>query len=130
MTEEILEIIIHCGEGSFVQGKHTGICMVPFTGEAAGPWFSGNVIGTGTDTQQVRDGKITRLSARYMLEGRDHTGQSCRIFIENNGPDLEHCKPTMITDSRALASWEDADLSAQVECRQDGVIVHIFRNSF
>lgn len=124
--EEILEITVHCMEGPCVQGKHMGIAMVPFTGEASGPYFHGRIIGTGTDTQRVREGRIALLSARYMLEGRDHTGRDCRIFIENNGSSLEHCVPVIVTDSDALSAWEDAELFSRVETWGDGVKVHIF----
>lgn len=126
MMKELMEIIIHCQSGVYVQGKHKGICMIPFTGETSGPWFQGKVIGIGTDTQQVMDGKITQLSARYMLEGVDYAGQKCRVFVENTGTDLENCHPNIVTDSVALAAWEEKTLAAWVEGWEDGVKVHIY----
>ena len=124
--EEILEITVHCAEGPCVQGKHMRVTMIPFTGEASGPYFHGRVIGTGTDTQKTCTDNTFLLSARYMLEGQDHTGRDCRIFIENNGASLDHCVPTIVTDSDALAHWEEADLFSRVEGWGDGVKVHIF----
>ena len=126
MMKELMEIIIHCQPGVYVQGKHKGICMIPFTGETSGPWFQGKVIGTGSDTQQVKNGKITQLSASYMLEGVDYAGQKCRVFVENIGTDLENCHPTIVTDSGALSAWEDMSLTERVEGWEDGVKVHIF----
>ena len=121
-----MEITVHCAEGPCVQGKHMYIAMIPFTGEASGPYFQGRVIGTGTDTQRIHKDNTILLSARYMLEGRDHTGRDCRIFIENNGTSPDRCIPTVVTDSDALAHWEDAKLSSRVENWGDGVKVHIF----
>lgn len=125
--EELLTITVHCAEGPFVQGKHMAVAMVPFTGEASGPYFQGRITGTGTDTQRIgKDGSF-RLSARYMLEGRDHTGKDCHIFIENNGSSMDHCTPSIVTDSDALSSWEEETLFSRVEGWEDGVKVHIYR---
>ena len=126
VPEEILEITVHCAEGHCVQGKHMRVTMIPFTGEASGPYFHGNVIGTGTDTQKTCTDNTFLLSARYMLEGRDHTGRDCRIFIENNGTSPDRCIPTVVTDSDALAHWEDTKLSSRVENWGDSVKVHIY----
>ena len=124
--EEILEITVHCAEGPCVQGRHMRVAMIPFTGEASGPYFHGKIIGTGTDTQKTHSDNAFLLSARYMLEGKDHTGRDCRIFIENNGTAPDRCIPTVVTDSDALAHWEDAELFSRVEGWGDGVKVHIF----
>lgn len=127
--EEILTITVHCSEGPCVQGKHMAVSMIPFTGEASGPYFQGRITGTGTDTQRIgKDGSL-RLSARYMLEGRDHTGKDCRIFIENNGSSMDHCIPSIVTDSDALSSWEEETLFSRVESWEDGVKVHIYRGA-
>ena len=127
MIEEILTITVHCLPARVVTGRKHTICMIPFTGEAAGPYFTGEVLGQGVDTQRYpAGGGPGTLSARYMLEGRDYTGAACRIFIENNGSDLEHCTPTIITDSQALSHWENAPLSARVVPREEVVEVHIY----
>ena len=61
-----------------------------------------------------------------MLEGVDYAGQECRVFVENTGTDLENCHPNIVTDSVALAAWEEKTLAAWVEGWEDGVKVHIF----
>lgn len=127
--EELLTITVHCSEGPCVHGKHMAVAMIPFTGEASGPYFQGRITGTGTDTQKIgKDGSL-RLSARYMLEGRDHTGKDCHIFIENNGSSMDHCIPAVVTDSDALSSWEEETLFSRVESLGDGVKVHIYRGA-
>ncbi len=105
-----------------------GVNMIPFTGSADGYYFKGDIVGTGCDTQKYapNDGGVM-FSARYMLKGKDYTGQSCSIFIENNGPALDLCVPTVITDSKALADWQDYDLRAIVVPVDGGVSVNVYR---
>ena len=128
MREEMLmEIRVRCSEPVSVKGSGKQIVMIPFTGEASGPYFTGQVIGTGVDTQTIgKDGKAS-LSARYMLEGTDSAGNACRIFIENQGTWETGFTPTVVTDSPLLAGWETAALSADVEGIPEGVMIRIRR---
>ena len=105
-----------------------GVNMIPFTGSADGYYFKGDIVGTGCDTQKYapNDGGVM-FSARYMLKGTDYTGQSCSIFIENNGPALDLCVPTVITDSKALADWQNYSLRAIVVPVDGGVSVNVYR---
>lgn len=103
-----------------------GVVMIPFTGSAEGDYFTGEIIGTGVDTQMIEKDRLVSLSARYMLAGRDHTGEECRVFIENNGSSLDHCIPTIVTDSKALAAWQQASLVSKVSPTENGVVVEIF----
>jgi len=87
------------------------VVMISFSGDASGKYFHGVVLDGGIDTQVVGNyGDRHTLSARYMLEGKDHTGEACRIYIENNGDVHKHRKdssfrtfPNMITNSKALS---------------------------
>ena len=100
--------------------------MLPFTGSAEGDCFTGEIIGTGVDTQKIEKDQLVSLSARYMLEGKDYTGKECKIFIENNGSSLDNCIPTLVTDSEALAAWQQADLVSRVMPAEKGVTVQIW----
>lgn len=122
----ILTINVKCLESFSVSGSKTNICMIPFTGTAESEYFSGKIIGTGTDTQKTPNGGRMSLSARYMLEGTDHAGNKCRIFIENQGDFETGFRPMIVTDSPALAHWETTPLYAAVESVEDGVTVKIF----
>ncbi|MBQ6959489.1 MAG: DUF3237 family protein [Clostridia bacterium] len=125
--ELLLEIHVQLLESLRVNGGARDILMIPFTGTAGGPWFTGRVIGPGVDTQKIsKDGKAA-LSARYMLEGTDKSGQACRIFIENQGSFDTGFKPQIVTDSALLSVWETADLYATVEGAPGGVLVRVFR---
>ena len=69
--EMLMEIRVTCQEPVTVEGANRKIVMIPFTGEASGPYFTGSVIGTGVDTQKIEKDDSIMLSARYMLEGTD-----------------------------------------------------------
>lgn len=110
-----------------VRGKDVDKCMLPFTGTAEGPYFNGEVLGEGVDTQTIyRDGRVL-FSARYMLEGTDMAGNKCRIFIENNGESLEKLTPTIVTDSEALQFLAESELTSVVTPNEVGVEVKIYK---
>lgn len=124
---KILEIAVEITDSLSVEGRQRSINMLSFTGEAAGDHFNGRIIGTGVDTQKISLDGTMFLSARYMLQGKDYTGEDCRIFIENNGSDLSCCKPSIVTDSKALADLETAALRAEVVPTEKGVTVFIYK---
>jgi len=125
--ELLLTINVRCLEPAEVHGHTRSVVMIPFTGTAEGGYFTGEVIGTGTDTQKISPGGECLLSARYMLEGTDSAGKRCRIFVENETrPDGTLC-PTVVTDSAALADWEISELRSEISPRDNGVVVSIFR---
>lgn len=109
-----------------VKGKLHDVCMLSFTGKVSGRYFNGKVIGTGVDTQYSSKEGHMLLSARYMLEGKDIDGKECRCFIENNGSFDTGFVPKIVTDSRALAEFEDAELKAEIITEENGVVVSIF----
>ncbi|ADL53365.1 DUF3237 family protein [Clostridium cellulovorans] len=104
------------------------IVMIPFTGFSQGKYFNGEIIGTGVDTQKIYNNGNSHYSARYMLAGTDYTNTQCKIFIENNGTSLDSCIPTIVTDSIALSSWQNAALFSTIEPSKDGIIVKIYKN--
>lgn len=124
--ELILTVNVRLLDSVCVRSRSCEVNMISFGGTASGAYFNGKIIGTGVDTQKITSGEAL-LSARYMLEGCDCTGAPCRIFIENNGTDLLHCTPQIVTDSKALSHWENAELSASVEPCDGGVTVRIYK---
>ena len=128
VQEQLLEIHVRCFEAISVKGRNRSIVMIPFDGNAEGLLFSGRVNGQGVDTQTIEERSVT-LSARYMLEGKDAEGNSCRIFIENQGNMETGLHPRIVTDSPLLRGWEGAELSSTVEGAPGGVTVRIFRTA-
>lgn len=104
-----------------------GINMIPFTGTADGYYFKGATVGPCCDTQKYAADGSVMFSARYLLKGTDCDGKACSIFIENNGPALDKCTPTVVSDSPVLAKWSDYDLRAIVVPVDGGVSVNVYR---
>ncbi|WP_167958242.1 hypothetical protein [Anaerosporobacter faecicola] len=125
--ELLLTIDVIIEKSLHVIGHTKDICMIPFTAKANGPYFQGNTIGACVDTQKIEKTGECLLSARYMLEGIDHEGNPCHLFIENNARDLAHCCPTIVTDSACLAEWETTSLTGIGEPTKDGVIIRIYK---
>ncbi|MBR6953812.1 MAG: DUF3237 family protein [Clostridia bacterium] len=130
MKEElILTIHVLCTGAEAVKGRREDVVMVPFTGRAQGPDFTGETVGPGVDTQRIAKDGTVRLSARYMLAGRDSAGNSCRLFVENQSGEDGVLRPRIVTDSPVLAAWEDARLRSAVEGAPGGVTVRIWRET-
>lgn len=123
---KLFDIYVDITDTISVKGKLHDVCMLLFTGEAKGRYFNGKVIGTGVDTQKISKNGNMILSARYMLEGKDIDGKDCRCFIENNGCFNSGFIPEFVTDSPSLSEFEETELKAEIETKENGVIVSIF----
>lgn len=113
---------------------YDSVVMISFTGTVTGKYFEGIVLEGGVDTQIIgRFGDRHSLSARYMLEGKDYTGQPCKIYIENNG-DLSQkqntgffrTSPKIITDSTALSFLNGSVLVGEGHFTESGIDIRIF----
>lgn len=125
--EYLMTVDVKTQNAAGVSSSAGGINMIPFTGSTDGYYFKGDIVGTGCDTQKYAPDGSVMFSARYLLKGTDCDGKSCSIFIENNGPALELCTPTVITDSAALSEWQDWELRAIVVPVGGGVEVNVYR---
>jgi hypothetical protein len=130
--EEILTINVDITDFLSVKGECAEATMILFGGSCDCENFKGRILPSGVDTQKQFYPERRTLSARYMLEGVDKEGQSCKIFIENNGVSEENdivlsTTPRIITDSKALAWMEKASLTGTIEPKEKGVIIHIFK---
>jgi hypothetical protein len=118
---------------SKLMGPAGEVLMIPFSGTVNGELFNGRVLPGGVDTQTVDQNGVRHLSARYMLEGVDNTGEPCRIYIDNHGwfqGDIVmpfKTIPTFLTDSKALADYLHSNkFRAEGHARQGGVIIKVF----
>lgn len=111
------------------------VLMIMFNGSVDGKYFKGHVLPGGIDTQIIgKFGDRHTLSARYMLEGKDYTGESCKMFIENNGnlnrkyeDILFRTYPKIITDSKALEFLNNDILVGEGIGTESGVDIKIYR---
>ncbi len=115
--------------------KGDSVVMISFTGSAEGKYFEGQVLPGGIDTQVIgKSGDRHSLSARYMLEGKDFKGESCKIFIENNGEFDKNLQgpmfrtyPKIITNSKALDFLNHDLLVGEGFPAEGGVKIVIYR---
>lgn len=111
------------------------VTMIPFCGEVKSKLFEGNVLPGAVDTQVTSSNGTDRvLSARYMLEGTDFSGQKCKIYIENTGvmyadistdAPLFTTNPKIITDSKALDFLNNDFFVSQGIPSENGITVII-----
>lgn len=117
-TKTVLTLSVTDKDLYSVDGNTCRVDMQYFDGEASGDYFTGNTSEEGTVVIKDYKEGDTQLCARYMLKGTDPDGKNCSIFIEDNGTADETgafiTKPTIITDSDALAWLETADLQGRI----------------
>ncbi len=124
--KEILTILIAISGIQNVGNGKEWSQMILFGGEAKSEYFTGKVLPGGVDTQHGND-TISYLSARYFLEGVDFKGDSCKIFIENNGCSKEqYTKPKIMTNSKALNFLNDADLKGKLDMSDGKLTIRIY----
>ena len=128
-NELLMEIEVELHGTAGFAGPHSKVTLLPFSAKTEGKYFTGSTVMDGVDTQRTDASGRFSLSARYMLRGKDYTGQECSIFIENNGSSLDNCIPAILTDSEALSFLEQTPLRATVEPKEGGVTVRIYRAS-
>lgn len=125
--EEILKINVKLTYSYSVRSEKEKITALGFTAAADGEYFSGKTAYEGCDTQRADliTGR-TFLSARYMLCGKDFAGQTCSLFIENNGDEENGFYPKIVTDSKALSFLNKSKLAAKLFPSDGGVIIKIY----
>ncbi|MCM1027967.1 MAG: alpha/beta hydrolase [Roseburia sp.] len=96
-----------------------------FTGYCDTELFHGTVLPGGCDTQKYYKDGSRDICADYTLEGLDRAGERCRIHIVNRDVGGEW-RPTIDTDSKALAWLNGADATAVLEGAKEGPVVRIY----
>lgn len=127
--DEIITLRFRITNSETVEGQKERAVMLFFEGTTDTKWFQGRTLPGSIDTQLQKEGKPSRLSARYILEGIDSEGENCRIFIENNGTDINgeiQTTPMILTDSKALAWLETAELTGRLDFVGEEMIIRIF----
>ena len=124
---------INPAQVSQLKGPAGEVLMIPFSGTVKGELFNGRVLPGGVDTQTVDQNGVRHMSARYMLEGVDNSGERCKIYIDNNGwfpgEIIMPFKtiPTFFTDSKALASYLHSNkFRTEGHPRPGGVTIKVF----
>lgn len=113
---EIFTFTIDIGSTTSVTGNTGKASMIHFGGASDCANFKGKIVSDCVDTRLKFNGQIETLSARYILSGTDANGNSCKIYVENNGIDDNGMvtEPTIITDNPDFAWVESAKLHGTV----------------
>lgn len=108
--------------------KIGNVTVVYFDGDADGEFFKGKIRGEGADAQTVKDDGVY-LSAKYILEGVDYTGEECKLYVENDAsPNEKYTRPKIATDSKALKFLETAPLCGKIIPSNKGLTIEICLN--
>ena len=128
-----ITVEIDAAQVSLVNSPVGEVVMIPFNGTVTGELFQGRILPGGVDVQTVDQNGVRHMSARYILEGNDKTGQPCRIFVDNNGwfsgETVMPFKtiPTFRTDSMLLADYLHSNkFRTEGHPREGGVIIKVF----
>lgn len=125
---EVITVFVRVEQAFFVKGQTGSANMLLFSGHAEGEDFKGKILPGAVDCQKAGADGFT-LSARYILEGEDIQGKSCKLFIENNGaPDeagVIHTRPLVYTDSDCLKWLETAPLTGHISEQEGMLAIHI-----
>ncbi len=128
MVQDLFTLYINCYTSQEVICGGTVYRQILFDGEAKGSVFQGKILPGGVDTQIIAPDGSGTLSARYMLEGVDRCGNSCRIYVDN------HCSlgdeitsPRCYSDSPELQWLQNAALKGRMINDEDGFKIVIFQ---
>lgn len=131
MTIHVLIDRSNCPEMAMPDGK---VKIIPFTGTVDGPLFQGVVMTGAADVQITNPAGVRQMCAQYMLEGVDHTGAKCHVFVENHGyferdhrPSPFEAWPILRTDSPALRNaLHGIHFRAEGHHNERGIDIKIF----
>lgn len=126
-TEEIFTFAISIGASDGVTGDTGKASMIHFSATSDCANFKGKTLYDCADTRLKFPGMVETLSARYIMEGTDAKGNSCKIYVENNGIDSNGMvtEPIIITDCPDYAWIETAPLHGTVSWDPD-LTIHMW----
>jgi len=129
-SKEVFTFDINVGGAGFetVNGADGAMGMfIGFTCSANTKDFKGKGLDNFIDTRMQFQGQAQTLSARYILEGKDGEGRSCKVYIENNGIDVNgiNTEPIIITDNPKWAWIERAPLHGN-SSMNNGFQIHLY----
>ncbi len=133
--KEVLTVHVKVDKSQSMQiSEAENVNMILFHGTAEGEDFAGEILPGGVDTQRYYDGE-NRLSARYMIAGKDAAGENCSIYIENNGisakEGLTTTKATIKTNCKSMMYLNEVLLTGYiepgVEKEKEDIIIRLYK---
>ena len=129
------QIFVDGSQVSDMKGPYGAVSIIPFTGKAESELFTGVILPGAADVQVENVSGSRNLCAKYMFKGHDKEGNSCYLFVENNGYITDSNKdapylntyPQFITDSPVLGSYLcQARFRSEVQGTENGVEIRIY----
>ncbi|MCR5796539.1 MAG: family 43 glycosylhydrolase [Eubacterium sp.] len=111
-----------------LKGHSEDVELISVSGESSTEYFKGKIKNETTIVKKIEHGNIRNLDARFILEGEDNTGKSCKIFLEINGISREisdKFEARITTDSDELQWVTNAELACEIENNGDEIIIKI-----
>ena len=131
----IFQIFADALEVSNLECPYGAVTMIPFTGKVESKLFTGEILPGACDVQIENPALSRNMCAKYMFQGTDCEGNSCKLFVENNGyldphmrndPFLPAC-PRFLTDSPVLGEYLcQPRFRSEVQAVDYGVEIRIY----
>ncbi len=121
-----------CSDMSCAYGA---VSFIPFTATVESELFCGKTLPGACDVQVENPAGSRNMCAKYMFKGTDCEGNSCYLFVENNGYLAEvmrndpffHAYPRFMTDSPVLGEYlSQQRFRSEVQGRDWGVEIRIY----
>ena len=120
---------------SSMEGPYGEVTIIPFTGKVESELFTGEILPGAADVQVENLAGSRNMCAKYMFLGKDGSGNTCHLFVENNGYFTKTNKndkvfnafPRFMTDCRILGAYLCQNrFRSEVEGKEWGVEIRIF----
>lgn len=111
------------------------VSFIPFTATVESALFTGKTVPGACDVQVENPAGSRNMCAKYMFKGEDSAGNSCFLFVENNGYLAEvmrndpffHAYPAFMTDSPVLGEYlSQQRFRSEVQGREWGVEIRVY----
>ena len=137
MSEPIMKFQIEVDESavSELRCASGAVAMIPFRGRVESALFTGEILPGGVDVQIENAAGLRNMCAKYMFRGTDCAGQSCCLFVENNGwlngtekpGEVLRAYPRLMTDSKTLGEYfSQARFRSEVRAEASGLEIWIY----
>ena len=108
-----IHVIFDKAEINTLQGPWGGVTFIPFEASVESSLFTGKTLPGAADVQTENRAGVRHLCAKYMFDGKDGSGNPCRLFVQNDGyltpanrnEPVIGAQPFFLTDSRELGEY-------------------------
>ena len=131
----IFKVYIDAKDCSEMTCPYGRVSFIPFSASVDSELFTGKTLPGACDVQVENPAGSRNMCAKYMFKGKDHAGNECHLFVENNGYLTEVMRkdpflpayPRFMTDSPVLGEYLcQQRFRSEVHGREGGVEIRIY----